>query len=104
MHIMVSWEIRLEGAEYVARDDALRASLEGKSWARALSTTYVIRLDSTSMSEAITERETLLKAIVAAMGDEDQDCSVIASPPINKGMYQGWLDDSVWAEINQRSV
>ena len=97
MHIVVSWDIKAEQPQWKQIDDMMRDALTPHSWARPLSTFYVVRINSTSEREALKDR-----MIQVATGVKET-VHFLISPAMVGGQYTGWLPKSMWPKLNERT-
>jgi hypothetical protein len=97
MHIVVSWDISAEGQRWDEINKRLREGLAGFSWARPLSTFYVVRL----ISEP--DRSTIQQRLVAVARSVTETVHIVLSPVMSGGRYDGYLPKDMWAKLNERS-
>lgn len=97
MHLVVSWDISASGDRHTEINDNLKAGLDGYSWARPLTTFYVVRINAESDREAIRDR------LVKVAGGVSEKVHVVLSPVMAGGRYDGYLPKDMWDKLNQRS-
>lgn len=97
MHVVISWDIKADQPQWKEIDTELRGCFERFSWARPLSTFYVVKLRSVEDRAAIKER------LLAVVQRTSAKVHFIVSPAIAGGRYAGWLPKSMWEKLNQRS-
>ena len=97
MHIIVSWDISASGERHSELNKKMREGLDGYSWARPLTTFYVVRIETEAARDTIQSRLEL----VAKTAPED--VNFVVSPAMNGGRYNGFLPKDMWDKINKRS-
>ena len=97
MHIVVSWDISNAGDRHSDLNKAMREGLNGYSWARPLTTFYVVRVESEA--DRATIRDRLLKVAEA----DSANITFVVSPVMAGGRYDGYLPNDMWEKLNKRS-
>ena len=97
MQVLVSWDIKAEGAEWKELNEELKACLEGYSWVKPLSTLYIVQVedahDLLNLKESLTE----------VCRDHPKLIHFVMGPPVQGGNYDGWLPKSLWPAIRKRA-
>lgn len=98
MHFVISWDISAQGTEWTDLNDKMRAILKPYSWARPLTTFYVVNVPSQeTWNKILAELSTFAKG-------HPNKINFIMSPLMQGGKYNGILPNNMWDEINKRSV
>lgn len=97
MHIAVAWEIQGKGQKWSELNDALKAVIKPYSWARPLSSLYIIKVSSDL------ERQKIANGLTAAVKSAGLPTSYVMSPAMEGGSYEGWLPKDMWNAINERT-
>jgi hypothetical protein len=97
MHIVVSWDISAPKPRWDEIDAALRRAMTGYSWARPLSTFYVVRINSE------TDRVAIREGMLSVARGVSERVHFAISPAMSGGRYDGYLPNDMWAQLNERS-
>jgi hypothetical protein len=97
MHLVVSWDITASGERWTAINDNLKEGLNPYSWARPLSTFYVVKVSGEP--DRIKIRDALLERARAV----HETVHFVISPLMQAGRYDGYLPRDMWDKINQRT-
>lgn len=97
MHMVVSWDISAEGDRWSRVNEDLKKALDGFSWARPLSTFYVIRVAGEADRKKIQDR------LLAKARATPEKVNYIVSPVMPSGRYDGYLPGDVWPKLNART-
>lgn len=97
MHITVSWDIYATGQKLDELNNEMKEALQGYSWVRPLKSTYIVKINSNE------ERTELKNALVKIIAKSDKKIHLLISPPMDGGVYTGWLPKGLWEKINQRT-
>ena len=97
MHILVSWDIRAQGARWTEINDRLKECLKGYSWVKPLKTLYIVQIDT------IETREAIRQGLAAVCADCPKEVHLILTPAMEGGKYGGWLPKRLWPKIRQRT-
>jgi len=97
VHLVVSWDISAAGERHAELNKNMRNALEGFSWARPLTTFYVVKVDSESDRTAIHNR------LLEVAKSDSATVNFIISPVMAGGRYDGYLPSDMWEKLNKRS-
>jgi len=97
MHIAVTWDISASGDRWNKINDQVREALKPYSWARPLSTFYVVRV----AGEA--DRSAIQSALVSIAKSVTESVNFVVSPIMSSGRYDGYLPTDMWKNINERT-
>ena len=98
MHFIVSWDIQAEGEEWTTANSELQACIEAYSWARPLSTFYIVRVSVPQEWQEI--RGTLIKAAESSTSR----IHLVIGPLMYGGQYDGYLPKDFWPQIEKRTA
>jgi hypothetical protein len=97
MHVVVSWDIKSGSpSRWKVINEKLRDTLGPYSWVRALSTFYIVKLNSQD------ERKLLQEALTTSVKALPERVHFIISPVMIGGRYNGWLPKDMWEKVNKR--
>lgn len=94
---MLSWDISAEGERWKEINSSLVAALKPHSWVRPLKTVYVVKVASESAASALNQR------LVAIARGVKEDISILMTPTMSGGTYDGFLANDTWEKINRRT-
>lgn len=97
MHIVISWDISTKDQRWDEIDKKLREGLSGYSWARPLSTFYVVWIASEADRGAIRDR------LVEVARSVTETVHIVLSPMMSGGQYDGFLPKDMWEKLKERS-
>lgn len=97
MHIVVSWDISAAGDRHAELNKGMKEALSGFSWARPLTTFYVVKVDSES------DRTMIQSRLLEIARSEAASVNFIVSPVMAGGRYDGYLPSDMWEKLNKRS-
>jgi hypothetical protein len=97
MHIVVSWDISNADDQHAELNKAMRGGLDGYSWARPLTTFYVVRVESES------DRATIRDRLLKVAQTDSASITFVVSPVMAGGRYDGFLPSDMWEKLNKRS-
>lgn len=98
MHFVVSWDISASGDEWTRLNNQLKDKLSTYSWARPLTTFYVVNVSSHETWNSI------LSSLAGVCKENPGKINFIMTPLMSGGRYNGFLDKKMWDEINKRSM
>jgi hypothetical protein len=96
MHFVLCWNIKVAGERAKEVEASLAAVIKPYSWVRALDSFYIVKVDTQEKHDAIRE------ALVAIAKTSPKDFYFVMSP-LATGRYRGWLPQSLWAKIEEKS-
>lgn len=96
MHFIVSWDINAEGEEWDALNAQLKECIENYSWARPLSTFYVVRVSAPQEWQEIT------KDLIKVAEGSPIRIHLVIGPLMSGGQYDGYLPKDFWPELEKR--
>lgn len=97
MHFVVSWDINAQGAEWNQHNEGLKTVLKPYSWARPLTTFYIVNVPSQQ------EFDFILNSLTQYSQSFPGKINIVMSPLMSGGRYNGVLPQNMWDEINSRS-
>ncbi|BBO73474.1 hypothetical protein DSCW_08910 [Desulfosarcina widdelii] len=97
MHFVISWDISAQGDDWTRLNDQMREMLNPYSWARPLSTFYIVQVESQEAWDLI------LKQMGEFTQGAPYNINFLMSPLMSGGRYNGILPKEMWEEINKRS-
>lgn len=97
MHVAVSWDISTSGDHWNQINDRMREVLKPFSWARPLSTFYVVCVSGE------TDRQTLQNGLQSVAKSVSETVHFVVSPLMSAGRYDGYLPSDMWPKINERT-
>jgi hypothetical protein len=97
MHFIVSWDISVSQPQWNTINDDLKAQLSGYSWVKPLTTLFVVKVNSVEGYNLI------LQNLQQITKKYPNTISLILSPLMNGGIYNGILSQELWNAINERS-
>jgi len=97
VHIVISWDISASGEKHAELNKKMREALQGYSWARPLTTFYVVKIDSEA------DRSTIRDRLLAVAEPASESVTFIVSPAMAGGRYDGYLPSDMWDKLNKRS-
>jgi hypothetical protein len=95
MHLVVSWDIT-DVPNRSAIADEMIGVLKPYSWARPLTTFYIVHTD-------VFGRETIQRELTA-IGQKYPAWVRFLISPLMQGQYQGFLTKNDWDNINARTI
>lgn len=97
MHIAVTWDISTSGDNWSSINERMRDVLKPYSWARPLSTFYVVKVNGEHDRTAIKE------GLTAIASSSSSKIHFVVTPLMSSGSYDGYLPKDMWDNINQRT-
>ena len=97
MHFVVSWDIAATGEEWSRINTELQTVLKPYSWARPLTTFYIVNVGSLETWNKI------LKDLQVVAKRQPHKIDLLLTPLMLAGRYDGLLSEQMWNEINARS-
>lgn len=97
MHIAVTWDINSSGDSWSSINDEMKNVLNPYSWARPLSTFYVVRVNSEH------DRTTIINELTAIASRSSFIINFVVTPLMSSGAYDGYLPTDMWDNINERT-
>jgi hypothetical protein len=97
MYVVVSWDISASGEEWESINARLKDGLSNFSWARPLSTFYVVRITSEE------ERQTIQSRLLTVAKSVAKNVHFLISPAMAGGRFTGFLPQDMWENLNERS-
>lgn len=97
MHFIAAWEINSGAQETLQIDGELRSILKPYAWVRPLKSFYIVTVDS---------KETWNKVLLGLQGvgrKHERKVSLVISPLMVGGRYDGLLSKDLWDAINMRT-
>ena len=98
MHFVVSWDISSQGEEWNRLNEQMKEKLAPYSWARPLTTFYVVNVNSQETWNSI------LNQMTSVCKSNPNKINFVMTPLMSGGQYNGMLNNDMWAEINKRSI
>ncbi len=96
MHFIVSWDINAEGEKWDALNAQLKECIEDYSWARPLSTFYVVRISAPQ------EWQEIKKNLIEVAEGSPVRIHLVIGPLMSGGRYDGYLPKDFWPELEKR--
>ena len=96
MHIVVSWDISVNGDKWKEINDALKSCLKGYSWVKPLRTLYIVQV------QTVDERKTIKNSMIEVCKKYSAEIDLVISPVMEGGNYAGWLPKELWTKIKAR--
>ena len=97
MHFITSWDIRATGEEWTRINEEFKTVLKPYSWVRPLTTLYIVNVETQEIWNKI------LADLQAVGGKYPGKVSLLLSPLMQGGHYDGLLGKGLWDEVNARS-
>ena len=97
MHFVVSWDISATGDEWIKINEEFKMVLKPYSWFRPLKTLYIVHVTSQEIWGKI------LAGLQTVGESHLGKVSLLLSPLMQGGHYDGLLDKDSWDKINARS-
>ncbi len=97
MHIAVTWDISASGEIWSSINERMRDVLKPYSWARPLSTFYVVKVNGEYDRTAIRE------GLTAIASSSSSTVHFVVTPLMSSGSYDGYLPKDMWDNINERT-
>ncbi|WP_236685569.1 hypothetical protein [Geobacter pickeringii] len=97
MHIVISWDIKADGANWKELNEKMKGCLSGYSWVKPLTTLYIVKIYSSE------DRKQIRDDLVSVCRDNPKKVNFIMSPAMEGGSYSGWLPKSLWPKIEKRT-
>lgn len=97
MHIIVSWDISAEGADWKQLNERMVGVFAPYSWIRPLNTFYIVKVNSEA------QREAVHADLLTAARSTPHRVLFIVSPLIDGKRYEGLLPKETWPELNLRT-
>ena len=97
MHVAISWDISSSGERWTEINNRMKEAIQPYSWARPLSTFYVVQLNKN------TDRQTIHTELLKVAKSEPESIHFVVSPVMSSGKYNGYLPEDMWAKINKRT-
>ena len=97
MHIVISWDISANTQRWEEINKKLKEGLSGYSWARPLSTFYVVKIASE------VDRGIIRGRLIEIAKSVTETVHIVISPMMSGGQYDGFLPKDMWAKLNERS-
>ena len=97
LHVLISWDIKANEPRWSALNGELRACLDGYSWVKPLTTTYIVAIPS------LEDRQAIRQKLVEVCQANAKDINLLISPAMQGGQYGGWLPKDMWEKIRKRT-
>ena len=97
LHLQISWDIKASEPKWSQLNNELRACLDGYSWVKPLTTTYIVAIPSLEHRQAIREK------LVGVCQANIKEVNLLISPAMQGGSYGGWLPRDMWDKIRKRT-
>ena len=97
MHVVISWDISASGDQWDTINERMREQIKPFSWARPLSTFYVVRIAGE------TDRQSIKKQLTSVAKSVSETVHFVISPLMSAGRYDGYLPNDSWNKINERT-
>ncbi|WP_324037035.1 hypothetical protein [Aeromonas caviae] len=97
MHFIISWDINATGSEWEQHNEAMKSFLKPYSWAKPLSTIYIVNVVGQF------NWDNILQQITNYVQSFPGKINFIMSPLMSGGRYNGVLSNEMWNEVNMRS-
>ena len=97
MHIAISWDINAEDQRWKSIDRQMRKAIRQYSWVRPLSTFYVVEISSKA------DRNIIVDNLLKVAESVSETVHFLATPLMASGLYDGYLPEDSWDEINERT-
>ena len=96
MHFVATWRYQRQDNR-AAISSAITGVLKPYSWARPMEDCYVINVP------VIDQYNTIVTALTDIAKRYPENIWLLITPAITGGTYYGWLQQTMWTEINNRS-
>ncbi len=96
MHCVISWDIKADGQKWTEINNAMKEGLTAYSWVRALTTFYIVKVNSQNDSHHIH------KKLATIAKTHPGKVNFVMSPLMQGGSYNGWLPKDLWPKIRKR--
>jgi len=97
IHIQISWDIKVPNPRWAELNGKLRACLDGYSWVKPLTTTYIVKISDLEDRKAIRQR------LIEVCQAHAKDINLLISPAMQGGNYGGWLPKDMWDKVKKRT-
>ena len=97
MHFVVAWDISAKGERWTAINNDLKSVIDKYSWARPLTTYYIVKVSGQSDWDAI------LNSLTTKAKSHKETVHFVMSPLMQGGRYNGILPKDMWDKINKRT-
>jgi len=97
MHFVVSWDITAKGERWTAINNDLKSVIDKYSWARPLTTFYIVKVAGQS------DWNVILSSLTAKANNHKETIHIVMSPLMQGGQYNGMLPADMWEKINKRT-
>jgi len=96
MHFILSWDINAKDGEWDEINAQLKECIETCSWARPLSTFYIVRVSD------VQEWQKIRDALIEVAESSTIRIHLVIGPLMYGGQYDGYLPKDFWPEIEKR--